>query len=199
MSISGLFFRDSYFTKKHNENDPNKDNDKEINLTSLNKNPKKKQIANKKSTSSNSSNESNFGNEESELYFAEVETIIPIEDKNNSSAIYNIKIMSSINCNESWVKSYTLDDLIKFRAYLLKYNSSIINLPFPSKSLFRFLPYIGHKYDERNWDILLENKFYLDDYFKTICKDKEMYKLSGFMDFFSKPIVKPNSIMTFYD
>ena len=91
-----------------------------------------------------------------------METIIPIDDKLNNSAIYNIKIRSSLNCNDSWIKSCTLDDLFNFREYLLKYSHYVINLPFPKKSWMRFLPYIGHKYDERNWDILLENKFFLD-------------------------------------
>ena len=104
-----------------------------------------------------------------------------------NDAIYNIKIQSSLNCNDSWIKQYTLNDFIKFRDYLIKYVHSVINLPFPSKRLFRFLPYIGSKYDERKWYILLENKFFLDDFLSTICKDKEMYKLTRFVAFFSKP------------
>ena len=185
--ISGYFFRDSYFTKKK---DDNINIHKEKNILS------KKDNSETKSNKSENSNSSNFSNnEEMELYFAQVETIIPIEEKINNIAIYNIKIKSSLNCNEYWVKKCTLDDLIKFREYLLKYSHSVINLPFPTKSLLRFLPYIGEKYDERNWDILLENKFYIDDFFKTICKDKEMYKLSGFINFFAKPTKKSNSII----
>ena len=193
MSIADLFYRDSYFTKKHDENDKNNNNPKLINLFHKNNNSDNKSTQSKNSNSSNNSNNSNNNNEEAELYFAEVETITPIDEKINNSAIYNIKIKSSLNFNDSWVKPYTLDDLIKFRDYLLKYASSVINLPFPEKSLFRFLPYIGQKYDERNWDILLENKFLLDDFFNTICKDKEMYKLSGFITFFSKPAINRNS------
>ena len=192
MSIADLFYRESYFTKKHDENNNNINNTKEINLFHKNNNSDNKSTQSKNSNSSNGTNNSN-NNEESELYFAEVETITPIDEKINNSAIYNIKIKSSLNFNDSWVKPYTLDDLIKFRNYLLKYASSVINLPFPEKSLFRFLPYIGQKYDERNWDILLENKFLLDDFFNTICKDKEMYKLSGFISFFSKPTINRNS------
>ena len=192
MSIADLFYRESYFTKKHDENNNNINNTKEINLFHKKNNSDNKSTQSKNSNSSNGTNNSN-NNEESELYFAEVETITPIDEKINNSAIYNIKIKSSLNFNDSWVKPYTLDDLIKFRNYLLKYASSVINLPFPEKSLFRFLPYIGQKYDERNWDILLENKFLLDDFFNTICKDKEMYKLSGFISFFSKPTINRNS------
>ena len=192
MSIADLFYRDSYFTKKHDEKDKNNNNPKEINLFTKKNNSDNKSTQSKNSNSSNNTNNSN-NNEEAELYFAEVETITPIDEKINNIAIYNIKIKSSLNFNDSWVKPYTLDDLIKFRNYLLKYASSVINLPFPEKSLFRFLPYIGQKYDERNWDILLENKFLLDDFFNTICKDKEMYKLSGFISFFSKPAINRNS------
>jgi len=148
--------------------------------------------------STHSSNNSNNSNEkEEELYFAEVETIIPIDEKINNSAIYNIKIQSSFNINDTWIKSFTLDDLINFRNYLLKFFNSVINLPFPSRSILRFLPYIGYRYDERNWDILLENKFLLDDFLYTICKNKEMYKLSGFIDFFSKSTTKRNSNIIF--
>ena len=203
MSISQFFFRDSYFTKKHNENDRNNNHhhiEKEMNLFTPKNNSDNKSIKTKNSHSSNNSNNSNINiDEEAELYFAEVETIIPIDEKYNNIAIYNIKIKSSLNFNDSWIKPCSLDDLIKFRDYLLKYTYSVINLPFPQKSWFRFLPYIGHKYDERNWDILLENKFLLDDFFKTICKDKEMYKLSGFFNFFSKPATSRNTNNSFYN
>ena len=185
MSISELFPRNNYFTKNQNKNDsiqnnnnifPGRNNSE--NKSNLEKNIK---LNNKRNHSYNSTNN------EIELYFAMVETIIPVDEKINKKAIYNIKITSSLNYNDHWVKSYTLDDLIKFRNYLLKYASKVINLPFPQKSIFRFLPYIGQKYDERNWDVLLENKFYLDDFFETICKDREMYKLAEFINFFSKP------------
>ena len=200
-NISQFFYRDSYFTKKHDEKNQNP---KLINLTKNKKLNKKKINDNssdnrsgRTSNEKSDSQEFDLNGEELELYHAKVETIIPIDDKLNNSAIYNIKIRSSLNFDEFWIKSCTLDDLFNFREYLLKYTYSVINLPFPQKSWMRFLPYIGHKYDERNWDILLENKFLLDDFFCTICKDKEMYKLSGFMSFFSKPVNKRNSINIF--
>ena len=198
-SISQFFYRDSYFTKKHDDKNPNP---KLINLTKNNHNKKKENNSNDNKSGRNSTEKSDsidydLYDDELELFYAKVETIIPIDDKLNNDAIYNIKIRSSLNFDEFWIKSCTLDDLFNFREYLLKYTYSVINLPFPQKSWMRFLPYIGHKYDERNWDILLENKFLLDDFFITICKDKEMYKLSGFVSFFSKPVNKRNSINIF--
>ena len=198
-SISQFFYRDSYFTKKHDDKNPNP---KLINLTQNNHNKKKENNSNDNKSGRNSTEKSDsidydLYDDELELFYAKVETIIPIDDKLNNDAIYNIKIRSSLNFDEFWIKSCTLDDLFNFREYLLKYTYSVINLPFPQKSWMRFLPYIGHKYDERNWDILLENKFLLDDFFITICKDKEMYKLSGFVSFFSKPVNKRNSINIF--
>ena len=202
--ISEFFYRESYFTKKHNDKDKNNnDDDKEINLFSNeNKNNNIKNRSNKNSNTNNISNNNIFDYEESEteFYSAEVETIIPIDEKINNTAIYNIKINSSLNANDIWKKSCSLDNLIKFHDYLLKYTHSVINIPFPTKSLLRFIPFVGHKYDERNWDILLENKFLLDNFFSTICRDKEMYKLSGFISFFSKPpSLKRNSINLFYN
>ena len=198
-SISQFFYRDSYFTKKHDDKNPNP---KLINLTQNNYNKKKDNNSNDNKSGRNSTEKSDsidydLYDDELELFYAKVETIIPIDDKLNNNAIYNIKIRSSLNFDDSWIKSCTLDDLFNFREYLLKYTYSVINLPFPQKSWLRFLPYIGHKYDERNWDILLENKFLLDDFFSTICKDKEMYKLSEFVSFFSKPVNKRNSINIF--
>ena len=198
-SISQFFYRDSYFTKKHDDKNPNP---KLINLTQNHHNKKKDNNSNDNKSGRNSTEKSDsidydLYDDELELFYAKVETIIPIDDKLNNDAIYNIKIRSSLNFDEFWIKSCTLDDLFNFREYLLKYTYSVINLPFPQKSWMRFLPYIGHKYDERNWDILLENKFLLDDFFITICKDKEMYKLSGFVSFFSKPVNKRNSINIF--
>ena len=198
-NISQFFYRDSYFTKKHDDKNPNP---KLINLTQNNHNKKKENNSNDNKSGRNSTEKSDsidydLYDDELELFYAKVETIIPIDDKLNNNAIYNIKIRSSLNFDEFWIKSCTLDDLFNFREYLLKYTYSVINLPFPQKSWLRFLPYIGHKYDERNWDILLENKFLLDDFFSTICKDKEMYKLSEFVSFFSKPVNKRNSINIF--
>ena len=186
--IAKYFYRNSYFTKVHEDTGTNNDNQKEMNLLDDN---------NDLNNNNNITNHKEKEEQEEELYFAEVETIIPIDERTNNTAMYNIKIKSSLNFNDSWVKSCTLDDLFKFRDYLIKYTHSVINLPFPTKSLFRFLPYIGYKYDERNWDILLENKFLLDDFFETICKDKEMYKLSGFISFFSKPSTKSLSNILF--
>ena len=202
-NISQFFYRDSYFTKKHDEKNQNP---KLINLTKNKKLNQKKINDNssdnrsgRTSNEKSDSHEFDLNGEELELYHAKIETIIPIDDKLNNSAIYTIKIRSSLNYDDFWIKSYTLDDLFDFREYLLKYTYSVINLPFPTKSWLRFLPYIGYKYDERNWDILLENKFLLDDFFSTICKEREMYKLSGFISFFSKPVNRRNSINLFYN
>ena len=202
--ISEYFYRDSFFTKKHDEKDQKIQ--KEMDILQINNNidnSSNKSIESKNSNESNNSKYSNHYNnkekEETELYSAEVETIIPIDGKINTTAIYNIKIKSSLNYKDTWIKPCSLDDLINFRDYLLKFTHSVINLPFPTKSLLRFLPYIGQKYDERNWDILLENKFLLDDFFNTICKDKEMYKLSGFISFFAKPATRKGSNILFYN
>ena len=188
--IADQFFRESFFTKIHEPDGSADHNNNSEKNTSTNENNlfelKNIQSNENNSKNINPSSKKNY-NEEPELFSAVVETIIPIDDKLKNDAIYNIKIQSSLNCNDSWIKQCTLNELIKFRDYLITYIHSVINLPFPSKSLFRFLPYIGRKYDERNWDILLENKFLLDDFLFTICSDKEMYKLTGFISFFSKP------------
>ena len=195
--ISNLFFNNLSKNKQLTKNNKQKQEMTLIksNYNEINNNINSENIKHNSNNSNNSekpthsSNNSNNNNEkeEEELYFAKVDTIIPIDEKTTNNAKYNIKIKSSININDTWIKSYILDDLINFRNYLLKFDNSIINLPFPTKSILRFLPYIGYRYDERNWDILLENKFLLDDFLYTICKNKEMYKLSGFIDFFSKP------------
>ena len=195
--ISNLFFNNLSKNKQLTKNNKQKqemtliksnynENNNNINSENVKHNSNNSNNSEKPTHSSNNSNNSNE-KEEEELYFAKVDTIIPIDEKITKNAKYNIKIKSSININDTWIKSYILDDLINFRNYLLKFDNSIINLPFPTKSILRFLPYIGYRYDERNWDILLENKFLLDDFLYTICKNKEMYKLSGFIDFFSKP------------
>jgi hypothetical protein len=130
---------------------------------------------------------------------AKIISIIPPDIKLNQDAIYNLEIQFSDSQNNKWIKSCTLNDLYFFREYIITYIPSIINIPFPQKSILSYLPFIGHKYDERNWDILLENKFLLDDFFSTICKDKEMYKLSEFIKFFSKPVKNRNSINIFFN
>ena len=195
--ISNLFFNNLSKNKQLTKNNKQKqemtliksnynENNNNINSENVKHNSNNSNNSEKPTHNSNNSNNSNE-KEEEELYFAKVDTIIPIDEKITNNAKYNIKIKSSININDTWIKSYILADLINFRNYLLKFDNSIINLPFPTKSILRFLPYIGYRYDERNWDILLENKFLLDDFLYTICKNKEMYKLSGFIDFFSKP------------
>ena len=188
--ISEFLYKENSSKKKHDNKENN--NDKYLNKNK-NNNKEERNDKNNNNIVNFNINNNNKDNKEEELYFAEVETIIPIDEKINNIAIYNITIKSSLNGNDTWTKPCSLDDLIKFRDELLKYTNSVINIPFPTKSLFRFIPYIGEKYDERNWDILLENKFLLDNFFSTICKDKEMYKFHGFIKFFSKPSIKKNS------
>ena len=205
-NISQFFYRDSYFTKKHDDKNPNpnlinlfyKKSSSKIDFSNKDEDCNNNNSENNGESNSNNKSDGNVDDlydDEMELFYAKVDTIIPIDNKSNNKAIYNIKIRSSLNFNDFWIKSCTLDELFDLREYLLKYTYSVINLPFPQKSWMRFLPYIGHKYDERNWDILLENKFLLDDFFGTICKDKEMYKLSKFISFFSKPVNKKKSII----
>ena len=176
------FYIDKYINSAKNIN--------HISNSDINKNISKIELNSINEEQKNSNKDSFSQKEESELFFAEVETINPINEEYNKHAIYNIKIQSSLNCNHFWIKKCTLDELIIFRNNLMSQIKSVINIPFPSKSLLRFLPYIGQRYDERNLDVLLQNKFVLDNFFLTICKDPNMYKLASFNDFFTKPVYK---------
>ena len=115
---------------------------------------------------------------------AEVSKIIPYDEINKKNAIYILEIYELKNKNNKWTKKYTLTEIENFRNYIIKYVPAVINLPFPYISLFSYLPFFGWKYDERNWDILLENKFILDNFFNTICQNKKIYILSEFNTFF---------------
>ena len=125
----------------------------------------------------------NNGNDDI-LFTAKVEHITP-PSLECSEARYQLSIMTSND--RQWYKECSLNELSSFRNVLIYYFPNISNLPFPSKSLLSYLPLIGHKYDERNWDVLLENKFILDDFFNAICKDTQLYKLTIFEEFFEQP------------
>ena len=116
--------------------------------------------------------------------FAKIKKIIPPDEINKKCAVYIIEMWEENNENNKWIKQYTLNELENFRNYIIKYVPSVNNLPFPYISWFSYLPYFGWKYDERNWDILLENKFILDNFFNTICQNKKIYILSEFNTFF---------------
>ena len=121
---------------------------------------------------------------------AQINNILPPNDEYKTNAIYYIKVNERNfigEINECWIKQVTLNDLNEFRNYLIKYEPNVYNLPFPSLSILRYLPCIGHNYDEKNWDILLENKFILDEFFKVICSSENLYRLYGFKKFFTKP------------
>jgi hypothetical protein len=127
---------------------------------------------------------------------AKIISIIPPDIDLKLDAIYNLEIQFSDSSNNTWIKPCTLKDFCFFREYIITYIPSIINLPFPQKNILSCLPFIGQNYDERNWDILLENKFILDNFFYIICQDKNLYTLIGFNSFFKKPI-KENSSSNF--
>lgn len=111
---------------------------------------------------------------------AKIESIIPPRTK-DECALYNIKITYQ---DVNRYKKCPLKEISEFRRYIIKYIPSVNNLPFPSPSIFSYLPFIGYKYTELNWDILIEYKFILDDFFNAICNDPELYKLSEFNKFF---------------
>lgn len=118
------------------------------------------------------------------LFHVKIEKITP-PSKGIPEALYHLCIINSND--QKWYKECTLKELYLFRNNIIFYFPSVCNLPFPLKSFWSYLPLIGHKYDERNWDVLLENKFILDDFFKSICNDKELYKLTSFIKFFEAP------------
>ena len=131
-NISQFFYRDSYFTKIHDDKNPNP------NLINLfhQKSSSKNDFTNKKDEDNNNNNSENNGernsnnksdsndydlyDDEMELFCAKVDTIIPIDNKSNNKAIYNIKIRSSLNFNDFWIKSCTLDELF-IKIYLFSY------------------------------------------------------------------------------
>ena len=115
---------------------------------------------------------------------AKVESITPIMD-NNKTTLYNLEILKSNG--ENWTKVISFEEIKKMRNYLIKFVPRVSNLPFPQKDWRSFLPFVGHKYDDHNWDVLLENKFILDEFFRSVCQDKELYKLSEFNAFFNQP------------
>ena len=86
-NISQFFYRDSYFTKKHDDKNPNPNL---INLANNKKQFHKKinennsdNLSGRASNEKSDSIEYDLNYQEIELYHAKVETIIPIDDKLN--------------------------------------------------------------------------------------------------------------------
>lgn len=116
-----------------------------------------------------------------EFIIVKIESIVPPIDNSNANYMLHIKNSKQM----SWIKQCTMEELTQFRNYITKYVPSVNNIPFPARKKMSYIPFIGKSYSEHNWDILLENKFILDNFFESICKDLNVYKLNGFAEFFA--------------
>jgi hypothetical protein len=114
-----------------------------------------------------------------------VHTIIQRETGGNKSK-YIYRLFIKRNDDLEWFKEKTFEEIEKFRNYLKKYIEEVKNLPFPKRSIFSFLPLVGSYYSEDNNDVLIENKFILDNFFEQICANPNTYKLEEFNSFFAE-------------
>lgn len=116
-----------------------------------------------------------------------VHSIIQKEDPNNKTkSIYFYRLYIRRNDELEWYKEVTFEEIEKFRNYVCKYVEAARDLPFPSTSIFAYLPLVGSYYSDENNDVLVEKKFILDNFFEQICLNMQTYKLEEFNNFFTE-------------
>jgi hypothetical protein len=113
-----------------------------------------------------------------------IHSIIQENDAKNNN-YYFYKLFIKRNDGLQWFKEVTFEEIEEFRKFLLKYIDDLKNIPFPKKSVFRYIPFINKYYSDDNPDILIERKFFLDNFFDQISKNFQIYKFEEFNRFFS--------------
>jgi len=116
-----------------------------------------------------------------------VHSIIRKEDpKIKKNAIYYYRLYIKRNDNLEWFKEVTFEEIEKFRNSVVKFVREIENIPFPMKSIFSYVPFIGSYYSDENNDVLIEKKIVLDNFFEQVCLNFDVYKLEVFNSFFKE-------------
>jgi hypothetical protein len=114
-----------------------------------------------------------------------VKTIIPKTDILGKK-IYFYKLLVRRNDDVEWFVTTTFDKIETFRYYAVKFVKEIVNIPFPRKHLLEYIPFIGKLYSDENYDILIEKKYILDNFFQELLKNQQVYKLDYFKRFFTE-------------
>lgn len=105
---------------------------------------------------------------------------------NKGKTIYSYRLYIRRNDDCDWYKECSFEDIEKFRNNLIKYFPNVKNIPFPSKSIFSYVPFLNKIYGDENNDILIEKKYVLDNFFNEICEYNQSYKVEEFNKFFSE-------------
>lgn len=121
------------------------------------------------------------------LIHCSVHSIIQKEDpKNKNISIYTYKLYIKRNDELEWFKYTSFEEIEKFRNYIIKYVKEIKDIPFPTKSVLSYIPFIGKIYGDDNNDVLIEKKYILDNFFEEVCNNIQVYKLDEFDKFFTE-------------
>jgi hypothetical protein len=114
-----------------------------------------------------------------------VKTIIPKTDSIGKK-IYFYKLLVKRNDELEWFVTTTFDKIEQFRYYAVKYVKDVVNLPFPRKHLLEYIPFICKLYSDENYDVLIEKKYILDNFFQEMLKIQQVYKLDEFKKFYTE-------------
>lgn len=118
---------------------------------------------------------------------ATVDSIIQKDDpvvNGKSLYVYRLYIRRNDDCD--WYKECSFEEIEKFRNVLIKYFPNVKNIPFPSRSILSYIPFLSKVYGDENNDVLIEKKYILDNFFNEICEFSQSYKIEEFNKFFSE-------------
>ena len=105
--------------------------------------------------------------------------------KPTGKCIYQYKIYCKRNDGLNWFKEVSFRDIEIFRKIIISELPELKHIPFPIESIFSKIPLIKRLYSDDNDDVLIEKKFYLDNFFDNLLEIEEAYKLDKFNDFFA--------------
>ena len=89
---------------------------------------------------------------------------------------------------QKWFKEATIEEIESFKEEMSNTAKEIKDIPFPSKSLFSYLPIIGRFYEEEDNKSIKERIKMIDNFFMIITKNLLLYSLEEFNDFFTETI-----------
>lgn len=113
-----------------------------------------------------------------------VYSILQRQDSENAQNYLVYKLFIKRRDELEWFREVTLEQIEKFRNQMSECCKDILEIPFPSRSMMSYIPFIGKYYEDDDNNGIIKKIKMLDFFFSEICRNTLLYKLEEFNEFF---------------
>ena len=110
--------------------------------------------------------------------------LIRREDIANKNQFLIYKLLIKRMDGLEWFKESTIEDIERFRNRMISYCKDLNDVPFPSKHILSYLPFIGKYYEEEDNKQLKDKIKMIDEFFEQVTSNPMLSSLAEFEDFF---------------